>query len=290
MSATIPISLEKITIPRLLEKKSKKEKITCLTAYDYPFARILDEAGIDLLLVGDSLGMTRLGYESTLPVTVEETMVHLRAVRRAVKRALLAADMPYGSYQVDRKSALKNALKFIKEGGAEAVKIEGGRKRFRLVERLVEAEIPVMGHLGLTPQSIHLMGGYKIQGKTAQAAEILLEDALLLQQAGAFAVVLEGMRQDVAQKITQELRIPTIGIGAGVHCDGQILVTDDLLGLGFSVKPRFVRQYADLKQVATLAARQFIRDCEAGSFPSPEESYQPTGSSARVLVKESGSR
>ena len=262
MSATIPMSLEKITIPRLLEKKSKKEKITCLTAYDYPFARLLDEAGIDLLLVGDSLGMTRLGYESTLPVTVEETMVHLRAVRRAVKRALLVTDMPYGSYHVDTKSALRNALKFVKEGGAEAVKIEGGRKRFRLIERLVGAEIPVMGHLGLTPQSIHLMGGYKIQGKTAQAAEVLLEDALLLQQAGAFAVVLEGMPQDVARKITQELRIPTIGIGAGVHCDGQILVTDDLLGLGFSVKPRFVRQYADLKQVVTLGALEFIQDCE----------------------------
>jgi 3-methyl-2-oxobutanoate hydroxymethyltransferase len=290
MSATIPISLQKITVPRLLEKKSRKEKISCLTAYDYPFARLLDETGIDLLLVGDSLGMTRLGYESTLPVTVEETLVHLRAVRRAVKRALLVVDMPYGSYHVDRKSALRNALKFVKEGGAEAVKIEGGRKRFRLIERLVDAEIAVMGHIGLTPQSLHLLGGYKIQGKTAQAAEVLLEDALLLQQAGAFAVVLEGMPEDVARKITQELRIPTIGIGAGAHCDGQILVTDDLLGLGFSVKPRFVRQYADLKAVMTLAVRQFVRDCETGSFPSPEESYQAAPSNTRVLAKESGSR
>jgi 3-methyl-2-oxobutanoate hydroxymethyltransferase len=197
--------------------------------------------------------------------------------------------MPYGSYHVDRKSTLRNALKFVKDGGAEAVKIEGGRRRFRLIERLVDAEIPVMGHLGLTPQSIHLMGGYKIQGKTAQAAEILIEDALLLQQAGAFAVVLEGMPGDVAQTITQELRIPTIGIGAGVHCDGQILVTDDLLGLGFSVKRRFVRRYADLKQVATLAAHQFIQDCETGSFPGPEESYQAARNSTRVLVKKSGS-
>jgi 3-methyl-2-oxobutanoate hydroxymethyltransferase len=290
MSATIPISLQKITVPRLLEKKSRKEKISCLTAYDYPFARLLDETGIDLLLVGDSLGMTRLGYESTLPVTVEETLVHLRAVRRAVKRALLVVDMPYGSYHVDRKSALRNALKFVKEGGAEAVKIEGGRKRFRLIERLVDAEIAVMGHIGLTPQSLHLLGGYKIQGKTAQAAEVLLEDALLLQQAGAFAVVLEGMPEDVARKITQELRIPTVGIGAGAHCDGQILVTDDLLGLGFSVKPRFVRQYADLKAVMTLAVRQFMRDCETGSFPGPEECYQAAPSNTRVLVKESGSR
>src|SRR5215510_3033332 len=290
MSATIPISLHKITVPRLLEKKSRKEKITCLTAYDYPFARLLDEVGIDLLLVGDSLGMTRLGYDSTLPVTVEETLVHLRAVRRAVKRALLVVDMPYGSYHVDRKSALKNALKFVKDGGAEAVKIEGGRKRFRLIERLVDAEIAVMGHIGLTPQSLHLLGGYKIQGKTDQAAEVLLEDALLLQQAGAFAVVLEGMPEDVARKITQELRIPTIGIGAGVYCDGQILVTDDLLGLSFSVKPRFVRQYADLKQILALSVRRFMRDCETGSFPGPEESYQTAASGTRVLARESGAR
>jgi 3-methyl-2-oxobutanoate hydroxymethyltransferase len=290
MSATTLNSLQKITVPRLLEKKSRKEKITCLTAYDYPFARLLDEAGIDLLLVGDSLGMTRLGYDSTLPVTVEETLVHLRAVRRAVKTALLTVDMPYGSYHVDRKSALKNALIFVKEGGAEAVKIEGGRKRFRLVEQLVDAEIPVMGHLGLTPQSLHLMGGYKVQGKTSQAADLLFEDAVLLQEAGVFAVVLEGIPESVARRITLELKIPTIGIGAGVHCDGQILVTDDLLGLGFSAKPRFVRQYADLKQVVELAAHQFIRDCRAGSFPGLEESYHAPERDVSVMVKESGSR
>src|SRR5262249_21145821 len=162
-------------------KKARKEKITCLTAYDYSFAQVLDKSGVDLLLVGDSLGMTRLGYESTLPVTVEETMVHLRAVRRAVRRALLVVDMPYGSYHVDRKSAMKNALRFVKEGGAEAVKLEGGRRRSGLIEHLVGAEIPVMGHLGLTPQSVHRMGGYKVQGKTSEAAETLLEDALLLQ-------------------------------------------------------------------------------------------------------------
>jgi 3-methyl-2-oxobutanoate hydroxymethyltransferase len=289
MSATGPFSSEKITVPGLLQKKAKKEKITCLTAYDYPFARLLDESGIDLLLVGDSLGMTRLGYESTLPVTVEETMVHLRAVRRGVKRALLVVDMPYGSYHVDRKSAMRNALKFVKEGGAEAVKIEGGRRRSRLVEQLVGAEIPVMGHLGLTPQSVHLMGGYKVQGKTVQAAEVLLEDALLLQEAGVFSIVLEGVPQEVAERITYELTIPTIGIGAGPHCDGQILVTDDLLGLALSVKPRFVRQYADLKRVVTSAALQFIEDCAAGSFPGPEESYHLVAS-ARALAKESGNR
>jgi 3-methyl-2-oxobutanoate hydroxymethyltransferase len=291
MSATIQYSSEKVTIPRLLEKKTQKETITCLTACDYLFARILDEAGIDLLLVGDSLGMTRLGYESTLPVTLEEVMVHLQAVRRAVRRALLVADMPYGSYHVGTKSAVKSALRFIKEGGAEAVKIEGGRKRSRLVERLVEAEIQVMGHIGLTPQSVHFMGGYKVQGKTPQTAEALLEDALVLQEAGAFSVVLEGIPQEVACRITRELRIPTIGIGAGIHCDGQILVTDDLLGLTFSHKPKFVRQYVNLKETISGAVRKFIGECKMGDFPGREESYHLSADNAsKVLVKHSASR
>jgi len=291
MSATIQYSSEKVTIPKLLEKKTQKETITCLTAYDYPFARSLDEAGIDVLLVGDSLGMTRLGYESTLPVTLEEMMVHLRAVRRAVKRALLVADMPYGSYHVGIKSAVKNALRFIKEGGAEAVKIEGGRKRSRLVEHLVEAEIQVMGHIGLTPQSVHFMGGYKVQGKTPQTVEALLEDALVLQESGVFSVVLEGIPQEVACKITQELRIPTIGIGAGVHCDGQILVTDDLLGLTFSHKAKFVRQYANLKETISSAVRKFIGECKTGDFPSRDESYHlSVDTASKVLLKHSASR
>ena len=291
MSATIEYSSEKLTIPKLLEKKSQKETITCLTAYDYPFARILDEAGIDLLLVGDSLGMTRLGYESTLPVTLEEVMVHLQAVRRAVRRALLVADMPYGSYHLGTKSAVKNALRFIKEGGAEAVKIEGGRKRSSLVERLVEAEIQVMGHIGLTPQSVHFMGGYKVQGKTPQTAEALLEDALVLQEAGAFSVVLEGIPQEVACRITRELRIPTIGIGAGIHCDGQILVTDDLLGLTFSHKPKFVRQYANLKEIISGSVRQFIGECKTGDFPGRGESYHlSVDNPSQVLVKHSARR
>jgi len=291
MSATIQYSSEKLTIPKLLEKKIQKETITCLTAYDYPFARILDEAGIDILLVGDSLGMTRLGYESTLPVTLAEIMVHLRAVRRAVRRALLVADMPYGSYHVGAKSAVKNALRFIKEGGAEAVKIEGGRKRCRLVERLVEAEIPVMGHIGLTPQSVHFMGGYKVQGKTPQTAEALLEDAWILQESGAFSVVLEGIPQEVAGKITRELRIPTIGIGAGIHCDGQILVTDDLLGLSFSPKPKFVRQYANLKETISSAVRKFMGESRTGSFPGREESYHLIADPAsKVLVKHGAGR
>jgi 3-methyl-2-oxobutanoate hydroxymethyltransferase len=291
MSATIQTYSEKITIPKLLEKKAKQEKIACLTAYDYPFARILDESGIDILLVGDSLGMAKLGYETTLPVTMEDVLVHLRAVRRAVKRALLVADMPYGSYHVGTKVALNNALSLIKEGGAESVKVEGGRKRARLVERLAEAEIPVMGHLGLTPQSVHPMGGYKVQGKTPQAAEELLEDALILQEAGVFAVVLEGIPEEVAEKITHELLIPTIGIGAGVRCDGQILVTDDLLGLTFSHKPKFVRQYANLGETISGAVRKYIEDCLSGHFPSQQESYHLSiESSSRLVARKHASR
>jgi 3-methyl-2-oxobutanoate hydroxymethyltransferase len=291
MSATIQIYSDKITIPKLLEKKAKQEKITCLTAYDYPFARILDESGIDILLVGDSLGMTKLGYETTLPVTMEDVLVHLRAVRRAVKRALLIADMPYGSYHVSTKVALKNALILIKDGGAESVKVEGGRKRARLIERLVEAEIPVMGHLGLTPQSVNSMGGYKVQGKTLQAAEELLEDALILQEAGVFAVVLEGIPEEVAERITHNLMIPTIGIGAGIHCDGQILVTDDLLGLTFSHKPKFVRRYADLGETISGAVRKYIEDCLSGHFPSQQESYHLSlESSSRLMARKHASR
>ena len=245
----------------------------CLTANDYPLARILDEAEVDLLLVGDSLGMTRLGYDSTLPITIPEMLIHLKAARRAVTRALLVADMPFGSYQVDVKTALESALVLVKEGGAEAVKLEGGRAYVRHIERLVSAGIPVMGHIGLLPQSVRIMGGYKIQGKTSESAEALLRDALALQRAGAFVVVLEGMAAEVAREITEALEIPTIGIGAGVHCDGQILVTEDLLGLGFSRKPRFARQYLNLNQLISNAVRQFKEDCIRESFPSDDESY-----------------
>jgi 3-methyl-2-oxobutanoate hydroxymethyltransferase len=273
MSATPPEVPRKITPPLLLARKTSREKIVCLTANDYPLARILDEAGLDLLLVGDSLGMTRLGYDSTLPITIPEMLIHLKAARRAVTRALLVADMPYGSYQVDVKTALESALVLVKEGGAEAVKLEGGRAYVRHIERLVSAGIPVMGHIGLLPQSVRIMGGYKIQGKTSESAETLLRDALALQRAGAFAVVLEGMATEVAREITEALEIPTIGIGAGVHCDGQILVTEDLLGLGFSRKPRFARQYLNLNQLISNAVRQFKEDCTSESFPSDDESY-----------------
>ena len=273
MSATPPEVPRKITPPLLLARKTSREKIVCLTANDYPLARILDEADLDLLLVGDSLGMTRLGYDSTLPITIPEMLIHLKAARRAVTRALLVADMPYGSYQVDVKTALESALVLVKEGGAEAVKLEGGRAYVRHIERLVSAGIPVMGHIGLLPQSVRIMGGYKIQGKTSESAETLLRDALALQRAGAFAVVLEGMAAEVAREITEALEIPTIGIGAGVHCDGQILVTEDLLGLGFSRKPRFARQYLNLNQLISNAVRQFKEDCTSESFPSDDESY-----------------
>jgi 3-methyl-2-oxobutanoate hydroxymethyltransferase len=273
MSATISEVPRKVTPSLLLNKKSRREKIVCLTASDYPLARLLDDAEIDLLLVGDSLGMTRLGYESTLPVTFEEMLLHVKAVRRGVKRALLVADMPFASFQVNSRVALENALRFVKEGGAEAVKLEGGRKYVRWVERLTAAGIAVMGHIGLLPQSLHVMGGYKVQGKTPASADGLLEDAKALQGAGAFALVLEGITHEVAREITEELAIPTIGIGAGVHCDGQILVTEDVLGLGFTRRPKFARQYAGINEIISQAVLRYKSDCLQERFPAEEESY-----------------
>ena len=274
MNATYTGNSTKVTHPSLLAMKARGEKITALTAYDYPLARILDEAGIDLILVGDSLGMSRLGYPSTIPVTLEEILIHLLAVRRAIRRALLVADMPFGSYHVSPKQALKNALRLVKGGGAEAVKIEGGSKRSKLVKRLVDAEIPVMGHIGLTPQSIHVLGGYKVQGKTSDSAARILEDAQRLQEAGVFAMVLEGIPGELARQITEAVLIPTVGIGAGSHCDGQILVTDDLLGFSQLPKPKFVRQYANLNEIISSAVTQYREDCLDGSFPSETESYR----------------
>ena len=243
----------KITASTLLEKKQRQEIITCLTAYDYASARLVDDAGIDIILVGDSLAMVMLGYENTLPVTMQEMLHHTRAVRRGVKRAFLVADMPFASYHLSLRESLRNASRFIKEAGAEAVKIEGGEKRAGLVERMVEAEIPVVGHIGLTPQSVHAMGGYKVQGKTLLAVEQLMHDALALERAGACCVVLEGIPREVAAMITHELEVPTIGIGAGPECDGQVLVFHDLLGLTFAPPAKFVRRYAD---VGTVPLRQ----------------------------------
>lgn len=270
----------KITVPDLLQRKSSgraslahSQKITCLTAYDYPTARLLDEAGVDVLLVGDSLGMVVLGYDSTLPVSIEEMLHHTRAVRRATKRALVVADMPYGSYHSDIAESLRNAMRFVKESGAEAVKVEGGERRLELIVRLTEAEIPVMGHLGLTPQSVNALGGFRVQGKTVDGAEQLLRDARAVEAAGAFAVVLEAVPRELAAQITSELRIPTIGIGAGPDCDGQILVIHDLLGLTFGQTPKFARQYANIGKMIAKAAREYCEDVRGGTFPSDAESY-----------------
>ena len=272
MSITTGDFRAKITSSTLLDKKRKHEPITCLTAYDYASARLVDEAGIDMVLVGDSLGMVMLGYDNTLPVTVEEMLHHTRAVRRGVKRAFLVADMPFASYQVSGDEAIRNAARFIKDG-AEAVKIEGGEKRSQLVERLVDAEIPVVGHIGLTPQSLHAMGGYKVQGKSLKAVEQLMHDALALERCGACCVVLEGIPREVAALITQEIEIPTIGIGAGPDCDGQVLVFHDVLGLTFAPPPKFVRRYADLGATISSAVQAFKSDVKSGVYPSDEESY-----------------
>jgi len=263
----------KVTFQTLQEKKQNGRPITALTAYDYATARLVDEAGIDLILVGDSLAQVVLGYDSTLPVTMDEMLHHTRAVRRAVKRAIVAADMPYGSYHVSVQEGVANAARFIKEAGAEAVKIEGGANRVELVERLTDAEIPVIGHLGLTPQSVHRMGGYKVQGKSMAAADALLKDALALEAAGAVSIVLEGMPREVAQHITAKLNVPTIGIGAGPDCDGQILVFHDLVNLSFSKPAKFVRQYGDAAGLFRSAVEGYLHDVEQREFPSESESY-----------------
>jgi 3-methyl-2-oxobutanoate hydroxymethyltransferase len=273
----------KITVPDILSRKSQfpqstgsieaKRKISCLTAYDYPTARLLDEAGIDVLLVGDSLGMAVLGYDSTLPVTVDDIVYHTRAVRRGTRRALVVADMPYGSFHVSMEESLRNAVRLVKEGGAEAVKVEGGERRIELIAKLVEAEIPVMGHIGLTPQSLNAMGGFQVQGKTAEAARQVERDARAVEAAGAFAVVLESIPRDLAGRITAKLRIPTIGIGAGPECDGQILVFHDLVGLTLGHQPKFVRPYADLSAEVSRAVSEYCQDVREGRFPSDAESY-----------------
>ncbi len=266
----------KITVPDLLQRKTQAagsqsnfQKITCLTAYDYPTARLLDEAGVDVILVGDSLGMVVLGHESTLPVTIDDMLHHTRAVRRGTRRALLVADMPYGSYHTDMAEALRNAMRFVKEAGAEAVKVEGGERRLELISRLTEAEMPVMGHVGLTPQSVNALGGYRVQGKTPDTAEQLIRDARAVEAAGAFAVVLEAVPRELAA----QLRITTIGIGAGPDCDGQILVVHDLLGLTFNQTPKFARQYANVGEVISNAVREYCSDVRNGGFPSDAESY-----------------
>jgi 3-methyl-2-oxobutanoate hydroxymethyltransferase len=270
-TASTGIPITKVTVPALAEMKRQGKPISALTAYDYSSSRLADEAGIDLLLVGDSLAMVVLGHENTLAVTVDEMLHHTRAVRRAVRRALVVADMPFGSYHGTLADGLANAVRFVKEAGAEAVKIEG--PRFELVRALTEAEIPVVGHLGLTPQSIHRMGGYRVQGRTAESASRLKADALALAEAGAGLVVLEGIPRELAAEITALLPVPTIGIGAGPDCDGQILVFHDLLGLTFAPAAKFVRRYADAGELIRGAIEHYREDVERRAFPSDEESY-----------------
>ena len=268
----------KVTVPDLLQRKnlaagSQNKKITCLTAYDYPTARLVDEAGVDVVLVGDSLAMVMLGHDSTLPLTLDEALHHTKAVRRGVARALVVADMPYGSYHGDISESLRNAMRFVKEAGAEAVKIEGGERRLELIARLTEAEIPVMGHIGLTPQSVNALGGYRVQGKTPNAAEQVLRDARAVEAAGAFSIVLEAIPRELAAEITKAVRIPTIGIGAGPDCDGQVLVLHDLLGLTFQNPPKFARRYANVGEAILKAVREYCADVESGRFPTDAESY-----------------
>jgi 3-methyl-2-oxobutanoate hydroxymethyltransferase len=266
-----PVS--RLTSDALLEKKRAGIPITALTAYDYPTARLLDEAGIDMILVGDSLGMVVLGYENTLPVTLDEMLHHTRAVARGLRRSFLVADMPYGSYHASLDGATSNALRFIKEAGAQAVKIEGGVQRAELVHRLTAAEIPVVAHIGLTPQSVHSMGGYRVQGKTLEAIDRLSADARALEEAGAIAIVLEGIPRELAAIITSQSGVPTIGIGAGPDCDGQILVFHDLFNLTFAPTAKFTRQYADAAAFFSSALAQYREDVAAHHFPSDAESY-----------------
>ncbi len=266
-------SVPRVTVPDLRAAKGGARRIVMLTAYDYPTARVLDDAGVDILLVGDSLGNAVLGYDSTLPVTMEEMLHHTRAVARAARHALVVGDMPYLSFQTGRRDAIRNAGRFLKEAGAAAVKIEGGRRRADLVRALLDAEIPVMGHIGLTPQSLHLMGGYRVQGKKGDQARALVDDALALEKAGAFSLVVEGVPETVGRAVTTAVAIPTIGIGAGRFCDGQVLVFHDLVGLGEGAAPRFVRRYANVGAVIADAARRFIDDVRGGSFPSESEVY-----------------
>jgi 3-methyl-2-oxobutanoate hydroxymethyltransferase len=271
----------KVTMPALAEMKRQGKPISALTAYDYPTSRLADEAGIDLLLVGDSLAMVVLGHENTLSVTVDEMLHHTRAVRRAVRRALVVADMPFGSYHGTVADGLANAIRFIKEAGAEAVKVEG--PRVELVRALAEAEIPVVGHLGLTPQSVLRMGGYRVQARTAETVLQLKADALALAEAGAGAIVLEGVPREAAAAITAELPIPTIGIGAGPDCDGQILVFHDLVNLTFAPAAKFVRRYGDAAALIRAAIERYREDVEHRAFPSDEESYHLPQAARRAL-------
>ena len=278
-----PDKPEKVYLPAIRAAKDNGEKLVCLTAYDYPTARIVDEAGVDMILVGDSIGNVIHGYGNTIPVTLDEIVTALISVKRATERAMVVADMPYGTYHVSEDESVRNALKLMKYGGAEAVKLEGGRNRVELVKRLVNEEIPVIAHIGLTPQSVYKLGGYRVQGRTAEAAKRLIEDAKMLEDAGAFAIVLELVPREVAAIITENLEISTIGIGAGAECDIQVLVLHDLVGMTFGRQPRFVRQYSSVRDVMTEAIQNWTNDVKTGAYPNEKESYGLTEETKKEL-------
>ena len=265
--------IKKVTVPAILKMKQEREKITVLTAYDQPMARMLDDAGLDIILVGDSAGMVIAGFESTLPVTMDMMLYHTAAVRRGVRRALLVADMPFLSFQTGVDKAVYNAGRFLQEAGAEAVKLEGGAAVAETVRKMAGYGIPVMGHLGLTPQSINQFGGYGVVGKENKTANMLMTNALILEQAGIFALVLEKIPATLAKKITNKLKIPTIGIGAGKYCDGQVLVTHDMLGMFERFQPKFARRYVNLAQEMRGAFEKYRQDVKTGLFPNDDESY-----------------
>ncbi|MDI6892814.1 MAG: 3-methyl-2-oxobutanoate hydroxymethyltransferase [Actinomycetota bacterium] len=264
---------KRVTVNTLVEMKQNGDKITMLTAYDYITSGLLDELGIDIILVGDSLGMVVLGYETTLPVTMEEMLHHTRAVARAAKRSMVVGDMPFMSYQISPEEALYNAGRFLKEADAQAIKLEGGEEICPMISKMVEVGIPVMGHLGVTPQSVHQMGGYGVQGREEEAAKKMIADAKALEEAGAFSIVLEKIPSELAKKITEAVTVPTIGIGAGSHCDGQVLVTQDLLGMFEKFVPKFVKQYAKLSNDIRSAISSYIKEVKAGEFPGEEHCF-----------------
>jgi 3-methyl-2-oxobutanoate hydroxymethyltransferase len=264
---------EKMTSQMLVEMKARGEKIAMLTAYDYQTAKLEDEAGVEVILVGDSLGMVVLGYENTLPVTADEMVHHLKAVSRAKPRAMVVGDLPFMSYQASVEDAVRNAGRFVKEGGAEGVKLEGGRRMAPVIQAILGADIPVMGHIGLTPQSLHRFGGYKVQGRDPRDADRLVEEAKFLEEAGCFSMVLEGIPSTLAQRITGSVSIPTIGIGAGPHCDGQVLVVNDMLGMAEGFSPKFLKRYGEVGKLMAKAFSEYIAEVKEGKFPSREQSY-----------------
>ena len=286
VSTSAPAARKRVTTLTFRQKKERREPITMLTAYDYPTAMAMDKAGVDSILVGDSLGMVVLGYDNTLPVTMEEMLHHCRAVSRGAKTALLIGDMPFMSYQVSVEEATRNAGRFLQQGSMDAVKLEGGRERADAIRSITGAGIPVMGHLGLTPQSVHQLGGFRAQGKTAIAAKRLLEDAMILEEAGCFSIVLESVPARLAELISNRISIPTIGIGAGAGCDGQVLVTHDLLGLFDRFTPKFVRKYADFHSEMQRAFADYIEDVETKRFPAQEHTVEMDHAEWDALLKE----